>query len=151
MLVRNYTECDVASMLEQALEGLDHGELVVEVKYCPLGSKRIASGTYYRRAPKAPDGKLIRLRINRANRYPVKVPFKTSEYYTKKDSRGREVIYQKFRVEDFHTPHQVLVAVFLHEYSHYLDHAQGLNGNYKQTKADKFAIDRLITLGIITP
>jgi hypothetical protein len=149
VIVRNHTNHHIKSLLEQALDGFDHSELVVEIKYCPADSKRIASGTYYRWAPKAPDGRLIRLRINRANRYPVKVPFKTSDYYTKKDHRGREVIYQKFRVEEFSSAEHVLLAVFLHEYSHYLDHVEGRNGRYKQTKADRFAIDRLVSLGIV--
>ena len=148
MRIRNLTCHKVEHLLETSLDGYDHNELRVEIKYCPEGSRRVASGTYYRWTRSAPDGRLIRLRINRSNRYPVSVPFKTSEYYTKKDSRGREVVYQKFRVEKFKSPEHVILAVFLHEFSHYLDHIEGLNGRYKQTKADRFAIEKLALLGI---
>lgn len=151
MLVNNLTCHDIEHLLNAALEDFDHSDITVEIKYSPAGSRRIISGTYYRWTPKAPDGRLIRLRINRTNKYPVKVPFKTSDYYTKKDAKGRDVVYQKFRVEKFTCAEHLLLAIFLHEFSHYLDHAEGRNGRYKQTKADRFAVERLVSLGLIRP
>lgn len=149
MHVRNYTTCDIEHLFQESVSGYDHEKLVVEVKYCPAGSRRSISGTYYRWIESAPEGRLIRLRINRTNRYPVIVPFKTSSYYKKTDTRGREVTYQRLRSEKFSSPEHLLVAVFLHEFSHYLDHVEGRNGRYKQTKADKFAVEKLIRLGIV--
>ncbi|HOK55587.1 MAG TPA: hypothetical protein PLU88_05105 [Armatimonadota bacterium] len=150
MYVDNKTVYDVKALLEQAVDNYNHSELVVEIKYCPAGSKRAISGTYYRRCPKAPNGGLIRLRINRTNKYPVSVPFKTSEYFKKLDSKGREVVYQRLRVEKFTCPEHLLVAIFLHEFSHYLDHIEGRNGRYKQTKADRFAVEVLTKLNIVS-
>jgi hypothetical protein len=48
---------------------LQKDELLVEIKYCPARTRRIISGTYYRQTPKRPDGKLIRVRINRNNKW----------------------------------------------------------------------------------
>lgn len=149
MLIHNQTEHPVESLLESAVDGHEHKNLRVEVKYCPLDSRRSISGTYYRYCASAPNGLLIRLRINRRNKYPMTIPFKTSEYHKKTDWRGRETTYQKLRSETFTCPEHLLVAVFLHEFSHYLDHIEGKNGRYKQTKADRFAVDGLIRLGLI--
>jgi hypothetical protein len=149
MQVRNSTEFQVDKLLEAAVEGFDHEKLVVEVKYCPKGSRRCVSGTYYRSMPSSPDGLFIRLRINRRNRYPIAIPFKTSEYFKKVDSRGREITYQRLRKENFRSPEHLLTAIFLHEFSHYLDHVEGRNGKYKQTKADKFALERLSEINLI--
>jgi hypothetical protein len=149
MRVRNLTNCKVEALFEAAAADCNHDSLTVEVKYCPTGSKRSASGTYYRWAPSAPNGRLIRLRINRTNRYPITVSFKTSDYFKRIDSRGREITYQRLRHEKFACAEHLLVAVFLHEFSHFLDHVGGRNGRYKQTKADRFAVERLTSLGII--
>jgi hypothetical protein len=149
MQVHNLTGYHVEDLLELAVEGYDHACLRVEIKHCPEDSRRSISGTYYRFSQSAPDGLLIRLRINRKNRYPVTVPFKTSEYFKKSDSKGRETTYQRLRSEEFTCPEHLLVAIFLHEFSHYLDHVEGRNGRYKQTKADRFAVDGLIRLGIV--
>jgi hypothetical protein len=59
------------------------------------------------------------------------------------------MVYQKMRVEQFNTPEELILAIFLHEFSHYLDHIEQRNGRYKQTKADKFAIETLERLGVI--
>ena len=99
--------------------------------------------------PKRRNGKLIRLRINRHNHYPVPVHFKTSEYYEKADASGRVSVYQRLKVVSFHTPEDLILAIFLHEFSHYLDHLEGRNGRYKQTKADKFALQILQRLDVI--
>lgn len=149
MLVRNLTTCKVEPLLESAIADHDHEDLSVEIKYCRDGSRRSISGTYYRWARRAPEGRLIRLRINPTNRYPVMLPFKTSEYYKKIDSRGRETTYQRLKRVKLACPEHLLVAIFLHEFSHYLDHIEGRNGRYKQTKADRFAIERMTALGII--
>lgn len=150
MEIRNLTEYQIETLLEESVKDHEHKGLRVEIKYCPMDSKRSISGTYYRFCSSAPDGLLIRLRINRQNRYPITIPFKTSSYYKKSDFRGREITYQKMRSEKFTCAEHLLVAVFLHEFSHYLDHIEGKNGRYKQTKADKFAVDGLIRLGIIS-
>jgi hypothetical protein len=149
MKIDNRTQYSVGDLFEAALDGHDHGDLAVQITYCPRNSSRYISGTYYRQCPRSPDGKYIKLRINRNNKYPVSAAFKTSDYYTRVDKQGREVIYQKFRRERFGTAEHLLVAIFLHEFSHYMDHMEGRNGRFKQTKADKFAVERLRALGLI--
>lgn len=149
MLIHNRTDHKIEELLNAAVEGYDHSELTVEIKYCPAGSRRLVSGAYYCWSPSAPDGRLIRLRINRINRYPVTIRFKTSDYFKKTDSRGREITYQRLHPEQFSCPEHLLIAIFLHEFSHFLDHQEGRNGRYKQTKADRFAVSGLKRLGII--
>jgi len=149
MRVRNLTTYRVEPLLEAAVPDYDHDGLTVEVKYSRVGSKRFVSGTYYRHAPSAPDGRLIRLRINPANRYPIGMPFKTSNYFKRLDRRGRVLTYQRIRTEKITCAEHLLVAIFLHEFSHFLDHVEGRNGRYKQTKADRFALERLQKLGIV--
>ncbi|MDO8585595.1 MAG: hypothetical protein Q7T82_00995 [Armatimonadota bacterium] len=149
MEICNKTHYDLKRLFAEAVDGFDHSGLTVEVKYCPSCSGRFVSGTYYREAPGRPDGKLIRLRINKDNGYPLRVAFKTSDYITRIDKKGREVIYQKLRYETFHTAERLALAIFLHEFSHYLDHLEGRNGRYKQTKADKFAVERMRAMKIV--
>lgn len=149
MVIKNSTHYSVNTALIESVASFPTEELVVEVKYCPQGSRRYISGTYYRWMRNREEGKLIRLRINKNNRYPIEVPFKTSEYTRKINGRGETLIYQKTRREKFHTPEDLILGIFLHEFSHYLDHIEGRNGRYKQTKADKFAVDILEELEII--
>lgn len=149
MKIKNSTKYSMTTALSEGVQDYPTDGLVVELKYCPKGSRRYISGTYYRRTRGYEDGKLIRLRINQANRYPLQLPFKTSEYYTKRDIKGREVVYQKMRTVEFACAEDLILAIFLHEFSHYLDHVEGLNGRYKQTKADKFAISNLEKLEVI--
>ena len=149
MVIKNRTKYSVSTALTEAVAGFPVDGLTVELNYCPAGSRRYISGTYYRRARNFEEGKLIRLRVNRQNHYPIPVQFKTSDYFKKRNSRGEEITYQKMRTVDFHTPEDLILAIFLHEFSHYLDHVQGLNGRYKQTKADKFAVDILERLEVI--
>lgn len=149
MRVDNRTEYSVAHLLNAAAEGFDHAGLCVEIKYSPRDSRQYISGTYYRQTPGRPDGKLIRLRINRRNRYPVRIAFKTSDYFTRLDRKGREVTYQRLKYERFRRPEELLLAIFLHEFSHYIDHVEGRNGRFKQTKADRFAIERLAAMGLV--
>jgi len=151
MIIRNATQYHISTALKEAVSVYPVDGLIVELKYCPKGSRRYISGTYYRRANGLEDGKLIRIRINRHNKYPVSVHFKTSSYYKKRNARGEEMTYQKLRKVEFRAPEDLVLAIFLHEFSHYLDHVQGLNGRYKQTKADKFAISILERHGIIEP
>lgn len=151
MVINNSTNFSISTALKEAVADYPIDDLMVEIKYCPTGSRRYISGTYYRTTRNHENGKLIRIRINRCNRYPVEVQFKTSEYFKKKDARGREMIYQKLRKEKFHTPEDLILAIFLHEFSHYLDHIDGRNGRYKQTKADKFALEILERLEVIPP
>ena len=149
MHVHNTTTYKIVELIEESVMDYDHKDLIVEVKYCPKGSRRCVSGTYYRWTQSAPEGRIIRLRINSTNRYPVKLPFKTSDYYKKLDSLGREVTYQRLRSENMTCPEHLLLAIFLHEFSHYLDHMEGRNGRYKQTKADRFALEQLTRMGIL--
>ena len=74
--------------------------------------------------------------------------FKTPSYFTRRNAHGEEVVYQEIKRVDLRTPEDLLTAVFLHEFSHYLDHIAGRNGRYKQTKADQFALARLKELGV---
>lgn len=149
MTIKNSTGYSVSTALKEAVLSYPTEGLTVELKYCPRGSKRYISGTYYRTTKGYQDGRLIRLRINRANRYPVEVQFKTSEYYRKTDARGRELVCQKMRTVKLHSAEELILAIFLHEFSHYLDHIEGRNGRYKQTKADKFALSVLEKLQVI--
>lgn len=149
MIIKNSTKFSMSTALQESVVEYPTDGLVVELKYNPRDSLRYISGTYYRRTRGFDNGKLIRLRINRANKYPITVNFKTSEYYKKRNARGEEVTYQKVRAVNFQTPEDLILGIFLHEFSHYLDHVQGLNGRYKQTKADKFAVSILEKLEII--
>ena len=149
MIIRNSTKYSVAATLKNAVGEYPVEELTVELKYCPKGSGRYISGTYYRLTKGYEDGKLIRLRINRINKYPLDVSFKTSEYYSKRDLRGCETKYQKLKKVRFDCAEDLILAIFLHEFSHYLDHIEGRNGRYKQTKADKFALGTLEKLQVI--
>lgn len=149
MVVHNKTKISINAALQEAVMEYPTEDLVVEVKYCPKGSRRYASGTYYRRTKGYEAGKFIRIRINRTNRYPLKVSFKTSEYFKKRNSLGELVTYQRLRRVEIGTPEDLLLAIFLHEFSHYLDHVQGLKGTYKETKADKFALSVLERLEVI--
>ena len=149
MKIKNSTRYSMATALGEAVRDYPTDGMVIELKYCPKGSKRYISGTYYRKARGFEDGKLIRLRINRFNRYPLEVQFKTSEYYTKRDGLGREQTFQKLKTVRFETAEDLILGMFLHEFSHYLDHVEGRNGRYKQTKADKFALATLERLQVI--
>ena len=146
----NRTSFAVEQRLQDSVADCPTAGLLVEIKYCPNGTSRAwpASGTYYRRTARRPQGKLIRLRINRLNRYPVGMMFKTPSYFTRRNAHGEEVVYQEMKRVDLRTPEDLLTAVFLHEFSHYLDHIAGRNGRYKQTKADQFALARLKELGV---
>ena len=149
MKIRNLTQYVMSSALKEAVMEYPTDGLVVELKYCPKNSRRYISGTYYRRARNYEDGKYIRLRINRNNKYPLEVNFKTSQYYEKPNAHGEMERYQKLRTVRFDNPHDLILAVFLHEFSHYMDHMEGIKGTYKQTKADKFALSILDKLEII--
>ena len=143
MKVVNKTRFCIENLIHIAVDGFCVDDLIVEVKYCPKGSRRYISGTYYRYTKKHKDGKFIRLRINESNRYPITISFKTSEYEKKRGLRGQIITYQKLKKVEFTSAEDLMIAIFLHEFSHYLDHMQGLNGSYKQTKADKFAVQKL--------
>jgi len=149
MKFKNSTRHSMNAALCESVAEYPTDGLTVELKYCREGTKRYVSGTYYRRTRGYEQGRLIRLRINPTNKYPLEIPFKTSEYYTKRDRAGREVVYQKFRNVRFECAEDLILAIFLHEFSHYLDHIEGRNGRYKQTKADKFAVSILERLEVI--
>lgn len=149
MIIYNSTDYHLPAALEESVSEFPIEDLVVQLRHCPRGSRRYISGTYYRKTRGFENGGLIRIRINRHNRYPLKIQFKTSQYERKKNLRGEEVVYQKLLTVEIHNAQDLITAIFLHEFSHYLDHIQGLNGKYKQTKADKFAISKMEKLGII--
>lgn len=149
MIIENSTRYNVGAALREAVCEYPVDGVTVQVRYCPKGSRRYISGTYYRKAPGFDDGRLIRLRVNRNNCYPLEVAFKTSDYYTQRDKYGQERVYQRMRNIRFDTAEDLILGIFLHEFSHYLDHIQGLNGRYKQTKADKFALAILEKLQVI--
>lgn len=149
MIINNSTAFELNNALQEAFAEYPTEGLVIELKYCPKGSRRYISGTYYRRAKGFEDGRLIRLRINRHNMYPLKVQFKTSSYYTKRNAWGKEITYQNLRTVEFETPGNLIIGILAHEFSHYLDHIEGLNGRFKQTKADKFAMVILEKLKLI--
>lgn len=149
MIIRNNTHYDLELQIKNAVKNFPVDGLEVEIKYCPKNSRRYISGSYYRRCKNYEHGKFIRLRINKHNKYPIEVGFKTSEYTKKVDRKGRVTIYQNVKKTTFANAEDLTLAIFLHEFSHYLDHVQGLNGNYKQTKADKFATSMLENMGVI--
>lgn len=149
MIIKNFTKYKMDCALKESVALFPIDGLTIELRYCPKGSRRYASGTYYRKTTNYENGKFIRIRINQFNKYPVEVNFKTSQYERKKDFKGREQIFQKLRMVKLHTPEDLILAIFLHEFSHYLDHIECRNGRYKQTKADKFAVDILEKLEVI--
>ncbi len=149
MTIRNSTRYSISAALQEAVSEYETTGLTVELKYCPKGSGRYISGTYYRVARGHENGRLIRIRINRHNHYPIDVQFKTSEYERRRNAKGQEMVYQRLRSLSFRSPEDLILAIFLHEFSHYLDHMEGRNGRYKQTKADKFAMDVLGKLGVL--
>ncbi len=149
MNIRNFTNYHVETLIQMAVQEFPIDGLSVEIRYCPRNSRRFASGTYYRHTNARPDGRLIRIRINRSNVYPLYVCFRTSEYYKKRNSYGQEIAYQRLVTVSFSSPEHLILAIFLHEFSHYLDHLSGRNGRYKQTKADKFALQKLKELSIV--
>lgn len=151
MRILNRTDYDVDALLCDAVNAFEPDGLTVEIKYCPQGSRRYVSGTYYRRTRNYDDGRMIRIRVNRQNRYPLTIPFKTSEYFRKRTLRGEVRVYQKLVKVTLGSAEHLILAIFLHEFSHYLDHAAGRNGRYKQTKADKFATETLRRMGICLP
>src|SRR5690242_15544041 len=116
MEIRNVTSFQMSTALKEAVIDYPTDGLVVELKYCPKGSRRYISGTYYRRAKNFENGKYIRLRINRNNQYPLEVHFKTSQYYEKRNSRGELVKYQTLKTVRFDNPEDLILAVFLHEF-----------------------------------
>ena len=131
MEIINYTTLFLEDKIEQAARGYPTDGLKVELKYCPSGTscRTPASGTYYRRTAKRPQGRLIRVRLNRENRYPLKLFFKTSSYYTRRNAQGEEIKYQEMKCITIHNPEDLMLAIFFHEFSHYLDHIEGRNGN----------------------
>lgn len=149
MNIENTTQYDVDGMLQKAVGEYPTEGVTVQLKYCPKGSRRYISGTYYRATRGFEEGKLIRLRINKYNRYPLEVQFKTSDYYTEQDKYGRQRVFQRLKTVRFENAEDLILGVFLHEFSHYLDHLEGRNGRYKQTKADRFALAILEELQII--
>lgn len=151
MKIVNSTQLSVSAALREAVADYPTDGLTVELKYTRRGARRYISGTYYRRTRGYDEGKLIRVRINPQNRYPIEISFKTSSYRREVDAAGREHVYQNLQKVCVGSAEDLLLAIFLHEFSHYLDHIEGLNGRYKQTKADKFALHHLQRLGIIQP
>lgn len=147
--INNNTCFEIEKLLRLSVSDYCVEEMVVEIKYSPINSRRYISGTYYRLHPKYPNGKFIRIRVNQRNKYPIEISFKTSEYYQKKNRKGEIITYQKMKKIKFHKPEDLITGIFLHEFSHYLDHIENRNGNFKQTKADKFAVTCLENLGII--
>ncbi len=148
MNIENTTKYNT-KLIEEALELLNVNGLSIQIKYSRKNTKQYITGTYYRTAKNFPEGKLIRIRINKNNRYPIEVGFKTSEYFEKRDRWGQVRIYQKLRKVVFNGAEELMLGIFLHELSHYLDHIQGKNGKYKQTKADKFAVSVLEKMKLI--
>jgi len=149
MKILNHTHYNVENALKESVSDYPVDDLVIEIRYCPSTSKRYASGTYYRQCKGHTDGRYIKLRLNKLNKYPILTSFKTSNYERKTDRKGNVTVYQKLQKVSLVDPTSLAVALFLHEFSHYLDHMQGLNGKYKQTKADKFAIDGLARMGML--
>ncbi len=147
MKIRNTTCFDMADLLRRAVAEYPVEGLEIELRYMRVGAKRCMSGTYYRRCPGYENGLLIRLRINPCNVYPLEAHFKLSQY-ERKTKRGQTTVYQQLQKLCFKRAEELILAVFLHEFSHYLDHLEGRNGKYKQTKADEFALAGLRKMGM---
>ncbi|MEM1582978.1 MAG: hypothetical protein QXK89_10810 [Candidatus Bathyarchaeia archaeon] len=84
-----------------------------------------------------PSKKLITVGINREIEYPfsVEVSIKTEQ-----TSFGYKYITEK---TTFNSPKELIKFIFLHEFSHLIDYFKGLNLNFKQTKANRFALRHL--------
>jgi len=123
MKILNKTEFrEMDEILRSYVENYNLENLIVKISYMRKGAKSPYSGICYYKKNK------IRVSINKNNKYPIKIkvgsPFNTAswEYYY------------------LNSPEEVILFVFLHEISHYLDYINGLAMGCKETKADKFAL-----------
>jgi len=82
-----------------------------------------------------PSKKQIEIAINPKNTYPLTQKFavKTEQVYP----YAYRYINQ---TTTFNNPNELARFIFLHEFSHLLDHLRGLNLHRKQTKANRFAL-----------
>ncbi len=116
----------IEERIQEVVRGYDEVEnLKVRVRYTRKKAKTPYSGICYYKEDK------IGVSVNPENKYPVKIrigsPFnKSSWQYYYLDS-----------------PEEVVMFVFLHELSHYLDYKNSLSVRCKQTKADKFALEKM--------
>ncbi|MBS7648579.1 MAG: hypothetical protein QXK89_08765 [Candidatus Bathyarchaeia archaeon] len=78
--------------------------------------------------------KLITVGISRKITYPfsAEIPVKTN-----KTRFGYKYVTEKVV---FYSPKELIRFIFLHEFSHLIDYLRGLNLNFKQTKANRFAL-----------
>ena len=124
MIIDNRTEHDLG-FLHRFVDGHDVQGLRVKVATTKRGAKCPYSGRFYGRKA------YIRVSINLDNRYPLDVTI---------GSPFNRATWKRFTMNSVK---ELISFVFLHEFSHFLDHQQGLPLGCKQTKADTFALRRM--------
>ncbi len=109
----------------------DLSDWVVIIRYMRKNSKFPFDGYC------SPVSKTIMIKINPNNNYPVEVKECIG---TEQTLLGYRYITQKVV---FNSPNEIIRFVFLHEFSHLLDHYMGYKLSYKQTRANRFALRNL--------
>jgi hypothetical protein len=84
-----------------------------------------------------PSQKLIIITINKNIEYPFTQKFAIGTKQIFHPFYGYEYIHETVT---FNNPKELVRFIFLHEFSHLLDHLRGLNLQRKQTKANRFAV-----------
>ena len=140
MRIRNTTPYRPEELLRRLVPDFDTAGLLVEIKHAR--GREPWTGTCY------PTLDLIRVRVNPRNSYPCQDSFATGEYTDRFQRGGYQYWSQRVQRVEFDTPEELVAAGFLHEFSHYLDHQAGRNPRWKQTKADKFALEMMRRHGI---
>ena len=88
-----------------------------------------------------PSKKLIEIKLNPANRYPL-----TWEAATGTERLTPALYRYKLEKITFNDPSELIRFIFCHEFSHVLDHLQGFSLMVKQTKANRFALRHYLKL-----
>ena len=88
---------------------------------------------------------LICVRINKKNTYPHPVQMGTGEWFENPDGSYFQIL-KTVKVRD---AIGLCALIFAHELSHYIDHIEGRNMRYKQTKADRWSHKICKDIGLI--
>ena len=82
-----------------------------------------------------PSKKLILIAINPKNTYPF-----TQKFAVGTEQADPSAFYYTHQTITFNNAKELIRFIFLHEFSHLLDHFQGFSLRMKQTKANRFAL-----------
>lgn len=84
----------------------------------------------------SPPKKQIIIAINPKNTYPL-----TQKWAVGTEQVSPNAYRYIYQTVTFNSPNELIRFIFLHEFSHLLDHLRGLNTCRKQTKANRFALE----------